>query len=716
MQALDSLQLMQINFWTLALVILFTCLTRRDQWAARAGFGAVTALLLLNYAAWRIRDTLPDGHSGFATVWAYTFLFFEMLAIGYTLFSIVVMLCRSDHSKDADAGERRLRAQGVSAPAVDIFIATYNEGLEILEKTIIAAQAIDYPNFTIWVLDDTRRDWLRDYCAEVGVQYARRPDNSHAKAGNLNNGLRQSAAGSNAPYILVLDADFAPQQPILLRTLGLFDDPKVGLVQTPQFYYNPDPIQHNLGTSACWVDEQRVFFDVFQPAKDGWDAAFCVGTSFVVRRDLINEMGGFPTGSVCEDIYTTYRLLQKGYVTRWLNERLSIGLSAEGLTEYINQRGRWCLGTIQVALLKDGPLRGSGYTLNDRLHYIHGLMHWFSKPFILMMLVSPVLYWYFGIAGFYATPMDFLAFGMPALIAFWGYGTWVTDRRTLPIFTEVTQIVASLAVTATIASAMIRPFGRPFKVTAKGLDRTKTMVHWKLFGFFFALTLFSQIGAYIAISTAASFDGNMLFNLCWTVVALVYNLATLVACVDRPRLHGEERFPFNKPTGFRFGGKVLAGRLVDISLSGASFECAFASSIKPGLCGQMWVDKLGWLDVEVMRNHGDNQLGLRFAELDEALRRRLIARLFSDATINVVSKAEPGLAFGTLLRRALLGEKSAAPRLPAPARASSYTPLRRWRPVSVRSRRQPLPHVSVSRSGLWSLLLSPLRALLGQRF
>ncbi|WP_242483002.1 PilZ domain-containing protein [Pseudomonas sp. TH10] len=230
------------------------------------------------------------------------------------------------------------------------------------------------------------------------------------------------------------------------------------------------------------------------------------------------------------------------------------------------------------------------------------------------------------------------------------------------------------------------------------------------------MTLFSQIGAYIAISTAASFDGNMLFNLCWTVVALVYNLATLVACVDRPRLHGEERFPFNKPTGFRFGGKVLAGRLVDISLSGASFECAFASSIKPGLCGQMWVDKLGWLDVEVMRNHGDNQLGLRFAELDEALRRRLIARLFSDATINVVSKAEPGLAFGTLLRRALLGEKSAAPRLPAPARASSYTPLRRWRPVSVRSRRQPLPHVSVSRSGLWSLLLSPLRALLGQRF
>lgn len=184
------------------------------------------------------------------------------------------------------------------------------------------------------------------------------------------------------------------------------------------------------------------------------------------------------------------------------------------------------------------------------------------------------------------------------------------------------------------------------------------MVHWKLFGFFFALTAFSQIGAYIAISTAASFDGNMMFNLCWTVVALVYNLATLVACVDRPRLHGEERFPFDKASGFRFGGKVLPGRLVDISLSGTSFTCAFASSIKPGLCGQVWVDKLGWLDVEVMRNHGDDRLGLRFADLDEGVRRQLIARLFSDASINVVSKAEPAQAFGTLLQRSLLGRSA----------------------------------------------------------
>lgn len=713
MHAWDTLQLLQINFWTLAMVVLFSCLTHRDQWAARAAFGAMTGLLLISYAVWRFRDTLPRTDAGFATLWSYSFLFFELLAVSYTLFSIIVMLCRSDHRGSADAGERRLRAAGQEVPAVDVFIVTYNEGLDILEKTIAAAQAIDYPNFSIWVLDDTRRDWLRDYCAKVGVSYTRRADNAYAKAGNLNNGLRHSADSSNAPYILVLDADFAPQQPILMRTLGLFDDPRIGLVQTPQFYYNPDPIQHNLGSSTCWVDEQRVFFDVYQPAKDGWDSAFCVGTSFVIRRDLITEVGGFPTGSVCEDIYTTYKLLQKGYITRWLNERLSIGLSAEGLSEYINQRGRWCLGTIQVALLKDGPLRGKGYTLNDRLHFLHGLLHWFSKPFILMMLVSPVLYWYFGIAGFYAAPADFLAYGMPALIAFWGYGTWVTDRRTLPIFTEVTQIVASLAVTATLISALFRPFGRPFKVTAKGLDRSKTAIHWKLFGFFCALTLFSQIGAYTAIATAGTFDGNMLFNLCWTVVALVYNLATLVACVDRPRLHGEERFPFDKPGALRILGATLACRLVDISTSGASLSCVFSRFIKPGLRGQVWVNKVGWVGVEVMRNHRTDQLGVQFIDMSEALRLRLIARLFSDATANVAAKAEPGLAFGSLLRRSLLGEKRARPVPLRRARRPSRLFAPRFKPVRGGLIKRPVPQVFRAKGNVLTLVLSQIRALLG---
>jgi len=138
------------------------------------------------------------------------------------------------------------------------------------------------------------------------------------------------------------------------------------------------------------------FFDIFQPAKDAWGCAFCVGTSFIVRRDRLNEIGGFPSQAISEDINLTYTMLARGYETWWLNEKLSIGLSAEGIPEYITQRARWCLGTIQVALLRDGPLFGSGFTLTQRWHYLHGVLNWLCKPFMVLLLVAPPIYWFAG--------------------------------------------------------------------------------------------------------------------------------------------------------------------------------------------------------------------------------------------------------------------------------------------------------------------------------
>ncbi|MCQ6493067.1 hypothetical protein NPN24_27080, partial [Vibrio parahaemolyticus] len=87
----------------------------------------------------------------------------------------------------------------------------------------------------------------------------------------------------------------------------------------------------NLGIRNSFVDDQRVFFDVFQPAKDAVGCACCVGTSFVLRRAAVNELGGFPHDALSVDMLLTYRLMERGYVTRWLNEKLSVGLSAEGL-------------------------------------------------------------------------------------------------------------------------------------------------------------------------------------------------------------------------------------------------------------------------------------------------------------------------------------------------------------------------------------------------
>lgn len=71
--------------------------------------------------------------------------------------------------------------------------------------------SMKYPNFRVSVLDGERRHWLADLCAQKGCHYLSRPDNSHAKPGNINHAVRYLAALSSPPdFVAVLDADFVP--------------------------------------------------------------------------------------------------------------------------------------------------------------------------------------------------------------------------------------------------------------------------------------------------------------------------------------------------------------------------------------------------------------------------------------------------------------------------------------------------------------------------
>jgi len=629
--------------------LLLAVLLDRSRLFDRVMFTTCAMLPVIIYLHWRITQTLPAFDWDFEALWSRFFLVFEAISIAYTVGAAIIMTrCSAARVRaQADAAEALLERSD-DWPAVDIFICTYNEKLVVLEKAIISALALDYPKdrFTVWVLDDTRRGWLRDYCEEVGARYLTRPDNHHAKAGNLNSGWRQTAAITNAPLILVLDADFAPQRQMLRRMVGLFLDPKVGVVQTPQFYFNPDPIQHNLGIAGSWVDDQRVFFDLFQPAKDAWGCAFCVGTGFIVRRDLLDLMGGFPQGAVSEDIYLTYSLMRRGWETRWLNERLSVGLSAEDMAEYCTQRARWCLGTIQVALLRDGPFVGSGYSLGQRLHYLHGLLHWLSKPFLLLLLLGPAIYWVFGIPAFQADHVDFVTYGVPALACFWIHGAWISGGRSLPLFTEVSHAVAALPVTMSLISAALRPFGRPFKVTAKGRSRSVMTFNQGFVAGFGAILAANLLGigwSLLGPDQPVEVAPEDVLNIVWASIAIILALVCMLVCCELPRPRGEERFAV---------GWALPGVTVeDCSVSGARLRYGDRAS-RPaiGATIRLTVPEAGEVSGLVVRHAGDATAGIAW-QLDEAARRRMIALLFSRAPDNIARSGNLPNALRGLMRR-----------------------------------------------------------------
>jgi cellulose synthase (UDP-forming) len=648
--AADSSSILSIDLGLLIGLLVMGRLLDPLQACDRILFGSTAGALLMMYALWRWHDTLPTFAFSAQALWEYFFFAFEALAIAYTMMSIVILFRHIDRSGQADAAQDRMDREG-GFPPVDIFICTYDEPLEILEKSILTALALDYPDATVWVLDDTRRQWLREYCAAAGARYVTRDNNRDAKAGNLNNGLAVTAAETNAPIILVLDADFAPRPDFLKRTVGLLSNPDVAVVQTPQFYYNPDPIQHNLLAAQSWVDDQRFFFDVFQPAKDAWGCTFCVGTSFVVRRDRLNEIGGFPIQAISEDINLTYTMLAKGYETWWLNEKLSIGLSAEGIPEYITQRARWCLGTIQVALLHDGPFFGSGFTTTQRWHYLHGVLNWLCKPFLVLLLIAPPIYWFAGMPAFETDYLSFLRYGVPALLGQIIYMAWISRSRTLPFFMEATHAVTAFAVTATLLSAVVKPFGRPFKITDKGGDRSAPRTHWKLASVFGLISLSSAVSiiwAFVSPYAASEISSLDFFNLLWASIAMLIAFIAFLVCFELPR--GEALFAVDEAAKLALDDHVVSGRVTGLSTSSA--QMSFARNLPARLSNQtvqLYLDALGWIGAEVASS-SEAAVGLRLRPTF-VQHKQLVVRLFGSSSSNVADTASMrGVIFGTISR------------------------------------------------------------------
>jgi cellulose synthase (UDP-forming) len=614
----------------------------------RIVFGAVVVAFLVSYLWYRAMYTLPVFEFTAYGLWPRLYILLESTVILYAIMSIIFFARRTDRSAEADEAAARL-VGAANPPAVDVLICTYNEDLAILERSILTSLAIDYPKFSVWVLDDGGRDWLRDYCREVGANYVRRDDRRGAKAGNIDNGLSVSALTTNAPFILVLDADFAPQKDILKRTVGLFDDSDVGVVQTPQFYYNADPVQHNLLVSESWVDDQRIFFDVMQPSKDAWGASFCVGTSFVVRRDAIEALGGFPKDTVTEDLHLTYALMKRGLRTIWLNERLSVGLSAESLASYITQRCRWCLGTIQLGLLKDGPLRGRGYSFNQRIHYLHGLLFWFCRPFIVALLTAPILYYFLGLPAILLAPEALLIYGLPAVVGCVVFHAWVSGGRALPLFTEVAHIVAAIPVTRTILQAAIKPFGHPFKVTDKGENRSDIKIQYSLAAIFASIIVLTLIGMINGplLRTYGELDG---FSIAWGIVVTIHAFVALLVCIELPRPEIDEiTFPVRGPARLRSADGPVDASISEMSVNRVTCACPAAPAFSVGDAVEAeFFDGLQGAGRVV--DVGPGTVTLRLDD-DADLRRKLIARLFTQAPPNIAPSGRLFAALSALAKR-----------------------------------------------------------------
>ncbi|HSV30301.1 MAG TPA: glycosyltransferase, partial [Candidatus Omnitrophota bacterium] len=550
----------------LGLAVLVLPSLPRDHGPARAIVLAIAMACMGRYLLWRWTDTLPPPGLDGASLWMWLLAVMETLALGNAMLTALFLTRRSNRRADADAGEARLAARP-NLPAVDVVIPTYNEPIEVVERSILGALALDWPDSRVWVLDDGRRPWLAEYCRAKGVAWITRDGNAHGKAGNVNAWL--TAGGGEAPFVMVLDADFVPQARFLRRVMGFFDDGSVALVQTPQSFFNPDPIQMNLLCGTALADEQRFFYHSLQPSLDAWGAAFCCGTSFVVRRDRLLAAGGVPTCTVTEDMMTTYALASAGGRTVYLDEPLSAGLAAEGLAEFVGQRARWCLGTIQALRSPNGPLRarlGPAHLLC----FLNAQLFWLgSVPLMLLAILAPAVFWWTGTPAFLAPADAFLWHFGPRFVAEAVAIAWVSRWSVVPVLSGVAPLVVAPAALGSVLRALFATKGLTFRVTLKGCQPGRVVVHGRMLAWLGAVAALIALGmAGAQVPELAPVAGRHAVNLAWSGYALGLLFLAMLVCIEIPRKRRHDRIVFGEPAWLD-GAPV---RLVDLSLGGACVE------------------------------------------------------------------------------------------------------------------------------------------------
>jgi cellulose synthase (UDP-forming) len=274
---------------------------------------------------------------------------------------------------------------------VDVFITNFDEPLEVLRRTAIGARAIKYPHRT-FMLDDGKRDEVKAMADALGIGYIRREGNEHAKAGNLNNALKVT----DGEFILQLDADHVPLPNILDRLLGYFGDERVAFVQSPQDFYNTDSFTHvvNEEGRSLW-EENRIFFSLLQPGKDTWNAAFFCGSCGVLRRTAFDQIGGFSTKTITEDMETSIVLHGRGWKSVYHGETLAYGLAPSSAFAYHVQRLRWGQGSMQI-LRKLNPLFYPGLTIPQRLAYLSSTATYLDGVQKLIFYLAPVVFFLTG--------------------------------------------------------------------------------------------------------------------------------------------------------------------------------------------------------------------------------------------------------------------------------------------------------------------------------
>ncbi|EXJ23769.1 Cellulose synthase catalytic subunit [Alkalibacterium sp. AK22] len=533
------------------------------------------------YLTWRGLYTLPINETLFALVFGVLLWLSEIVSN----FTAIILIWSRNKAKEIELPV----IADEDYPHIDVLIATHNEEPELLRKTVNACTRMTYPDSAkvhIYISDDQSRKEIKALAESFNVGYIGLTGNKHAKSGNLNNALNQTAS----PLVATFDADMIPYSNFLLETVPYFVEnaaqikegesvKPLGLVQTPQSFYNADLFQYNLFSEKSIPNEQDFFSREVNLMNNAHDAAVYTGSNTVISRQAIEDAGGFPTDTITEDFELGALINTAGYKNISTKEPMASGLTPTDIPSVLKQRIRWARGVVQ-SVHNLNLLFNRKLSTAQKLVYLNGYLYWWSFFRRIMYILAPILFTVFSVRVVDTSFWILLVMWLPSYfflhLSMQDISSMIRTQR----WGEVQETIFAPYLILPVFLQTIGFKETTFKVTNKNATQSRRdllfiiphLILWILALYGLVSFNWGKYGSEMMYGSIISF---------WLLTHLFNLTFAILFYLNRPYYRKQERFPRKVPVKIESSSRTLDLFTHDLSENGLSFKSDYPYYFEP---------------------------------------------------------------------------------------------------------------------------------------
>ncbi|MDW7771763.1 MAG: glycosyltransferase [Desulfobulbaceae bacterium] len=509
-----------------------TLRTRGRSFLAIIAYGAATSAVWIIYTYTRQYLTIS------------TFLVGILMVVGMIGVVVVVLAEAHEWAEAIWLGQWRRpfstrRISSEKMPMVSVHVPAYNEPPDMMIETLDALAALEYSNYEVIVIDNNTKDpavWrpVEEHCARLGRRFRFFHIDPLAgfKAGALNFALQQTSP--DAGVVAVIDSDYMVSPDWLHDLAPQFDNETLAIVQAPQDYRDGG---ENLFKAMCYAEYQG-FFYIGMLTRNERNAIIQHGTMTMVRKSVLEHVGGWAEWCITEDAELGLRIFEQGYEATYIPQTYGKGLMPDTFIDFKKQRFRWAYGAVQI-LRRHGRklfgVRKSSLTWGQRYHFIAGWLPWMADCLNMLFTLAAIA-WSVAMI-FYPTRIDpplVILSGMPLTLFVFKAAKMIYLYRTRIGATAgqtLAAAVAGLSLSHTISHAVLQGLftrSKPFFRTPKQAGKhtiLKALLTAREEGLFMIVLWLAAAGV---IMRQGSETADLLV---WIVVLLVQSIPYLAAII-----------------------------------------------------------------------------------------------------------------------------------------------------------------------------------------